>query len=151
MKVLWEKIREALVSALPITAIVYMMALLPWFSFSGTQILTFSISAIFLVVGIGLFNLGADLAMTPMGTHVGAGLSRQKKLWLLLAVCFSLGTLITDPGALNMGSALAGLTRLLGHKAMTVCMVIANRRAHEANTAYKNSIDDLIVKVLERI
>lgn len=49
------------------------------------------------------------------------------------------------------GSALAGLTRLLGHKAMTVCMVIANRRAHEANTAYKNSIDDLIVKVLERI
>ena len=49
------------------------------------------------------------------------------------------------------GSALAGLTHLLGHKAMTVCMVIANRRAKEANTAYKNSIDDLIVKVLERI
>ena len=49
------------------------------------------------------------------------------------------------------GSALAGLARLLGHKAMTVCMVIANRRAHEANTNYKNSIDDLIVKVLERI
>ena len=48
-------------------------------------------------------------------------------------------------------SALAGLARLLGHKAMTVCMVIANRRAHEANTNYKNSIDDLIVKVLERI
>ena len=49
------------------------------------------------------------------------------------------------------GSALAGLSRLLGHKAMTVCMVIANRRAHEANTNYKNNIDDLIVKVLERI
>lgn len=48
-------------------------------------------------------------------------------------------------------SALAGLSRLLGHKAMTVCMVIANRRAKEANAAYKNSIDDLIVKVLERI
>ena len=49
------------------------------------------------------------------------------------------------------GSALAGLSRLLGHKAMTVCMVIANRRAKEANTNYKNSIDDLIVKVLDRI
>lgn len=48
-------------------------------------------------------------------------------------------------------SALAGLARLLGHKAMTVCMVIANRRAKEANTSYKNSIDDLIVKVLDRI
>lgn len=49
------------------------------------------------------------------------------------------------------GSALAGLSRLLGHKAMTVCMVIANRRAKEANTGYKNSIDNLIEKVLERI
>lgn len=49
------------------------------------------------------------------------------------------------------GSAIAGLSRLLGHKAMTVCMVIANRRAKEANTGYKNSIDNLIGKVVERI
>ena len=49
------------------------------------------------------------------------------------------------------GSAIAGLARLLGHKAMTVCMVIANRRAKEANTGYKNSIDNLIKKVVERI
>lgn len=49
------------------------------------------------------------------------------------------------------GSAIAGLSRLLGHKAMTVCMVIANRRAKEANTRYKNSIDNLIEKVVERI
>ena len=48
-------------------------------------------------------------------------------------------------------SALAGLSRLLGHRATTVCMVIANRLAHEANTGYKNSIDDLIETVLERI
>lgn len=48
-------------------------------------------------------------------------------------------------------SAVAGLSRLLGHKAMTCCMVIANRLAKEANTGYKNSIDDLIKIVLERI
>ena len=48
-------------------------------------------------------------------------------------------------------SALAGLARLMGHKAMTVCMVIANRLIKEANTGYKNSIDGLIEKVLERI
>lgn len=47
-------------------------------------------------------------------------------------------------------SALAGLARLLGHKAMTVCMVIANRRIKEANTGYKNSIDTLIKTVLDR-
>ena len=49
------------------------------------------------------------------------------------------------------GSALAGLSTLLGHKAMTVCMVVANRRAKEADTQYKNSIDNLIKKVIERI
>lgn len=48
-------------------------------------------------------------------------------------------------------SALAGLAKLMGHKALTCCMVIANRRAKEANTGYKNSIDGLIKIVLERI
>ena len=48
-------------------------------------------------------------------------------------------------------SALAGLARLMGHKAMTCCMVIANRRAHNANANYKGSIDALIQHVLERI
>ena len=48
-------------------------------------------------------------------------------------------------------SALAGLARLMGHHATTVCMVIANRRAGRADTAYKNHIDDLIRLVLERL
>lgn len=48
-------------------------------------------------------------------------------------------------------SAIAGLARLMGHKAVTVCMVIANRRALNANTAYKNTIDTLITTVLDRI
>ena len=48
-------------------------------------------------------------------------------------------------------SALAGLASLLGHRAMTCCMVIANRYAQKMNTEYKNSIDTLIQKVLDRI
>ncbi len=48
-------------------------------------------------------------------------------------------------------SALAGLAKLMGHRAMTVCMVIANRLIKEANTGYKNSIDTLIKTVLDRI
>ena len=48
-------------------------------------------------------------------------------------------------------SALAGLSLLLGHKAMTCCMVIANRVAGKANPNYKNSIDNLIRLVLDRI
>lgn len=48
-------------------------------------------------------------------------------------------------------SALAGLSKLLGHKATTCCMVIANRLIKEANTGYKSTIDNLIKEVLERI
>ena len=48
-------------------------------------------------------------------------------------------------------SALAGLARLMGHKATTCCMVIANRVAGEANTGYKNQIDNLIKLALDRI
>ena len=95
MKELWTKIKEALISALPITAIVYIMSLTPLFDFSAVELITFTIGAVMLILGIGLFNMGADLAMTPMGSHVGAGLSKQRKLGLLLAVCFVLGMLIT--------------------------------------------------------
>lgn len=49
------------------------------------------------------------------------------------------------------GSAIAGLSLLMGHKAMTVCCVIANRRVEAANTDYKPFIEKLIRTVLERI
>ena len=77
MKQLLEKIKEALVSALPVTAIVYILALTPLFDLSRVELITFTAGAVLLVLGIGLFSLGADLAMTPMGTHVGSGWSRQ--------------------------------------------------------------------------
>ena len=48
-------------------------------------------------------------------------------------------------------SALAGLSALMGHKAVTVCLVIANRRAKEANVDYNAKMNELIQTVLERI
>ena len=95
MKELKGKILEALLSALPITTIVYILSLTPLFHFTMVELITFTVGAVLLVLGIGLFSLGADLAMTPMGSNVGSGLSRQKKLGLLLSVCFVLGMLIT--------------------------------------------------------
>ncbi|MBB3185936.1 nucleoside phosphorylase [Microbacter margulisiae] len=49
------------------------------------------------------------------------------------------------------GSAIAGLSRLMGHKALTVCCIIANRRVHDAFVNYKEAIQTLVEKVLERI
>ncbi len=89
------KLKEALISVLPVTFIVILLNLTPLVNFSEKEIIVFSISALLLILGIGLFNLGADLAMTPMGEYVGSGLTKSKKLNILLIVCFALGLFIT--------------------------------------------------------
>ncbi len=94
-KQLLYKIKEALISVVPVTLIVILLNLTPLVNFSSTELVIFIVSALFLILGIGLFNLGADLAMTPMGEHVGVGLTKSKSLKLLLIVCFALGFFIT--------------------------------------------------------
>ncbi len=89
------KIKEALISVLPVTAIVILLDLTPLVNFSAKETGVFLVCSFFLILGIGLFNLGADMAMTPMGEHMGAGLAKSKKIWLLLTVGFAMGLLIT--------------------------------------------------------
>ena len=90
-----HKIKEALISVMPLSLIVVLLNLTPLVNFTAKEIIVFSVSSLLLVLGIGLFNLGADLAMTPMGEHVGAGLTKSRSLSLLLLVSFALGFLIT--------------------------------------------------------
>lgn len=95
LKILFEKLKEAFASVLPVTLIVLVLSFTPLVDFTTRELLIFAVCAVFLVIGIGLFNLGADLAMTPMGEHVGSGLTKSRKLLLLLSVCFMMGVLIT--------------------------------------------------------
>ncbi len=94
-KILLSKFKESIVSVLPVTAIVLIISFTPLASLSTTETVAFCLSAVGLIVGIALFNLGADLAMTPMGGHVGTGLTKSKKVLILLSVCFVMGLLIT--------------------------------------------------------
>ncbi len=82
-------------SVFPVTAMVFLLNLTPIVNFTTTEMTVFLVSSVFLILGIALFNLGADIAMTPMGEHIGAGLAKSKKITLLLAVCFLMGLLIT--------------------------------------------------------
>ena len=93
--VLIKKLKESLISVAPIVAIVFVLNLTPLINFTTLEMAVFLISAVFLIIGISLFNLGADLAMTPMGEHIGSGLTKLKSLALLLGVCFTMGILIT--------------------------------------------------------
>ena len=95
LSVLFKKIQESAFSVLPIVAIVLILCITPLADLSLAEMLTFIISAVFLIIGIGLFNLGADMAMTPMGEHIGSGLTKLKSVLILLSVAFAMGILIT--------------------------------------------------------
>lgn len=92
------KLKESLISVLPIAVIVIALSFIPLGegqTFTWQEQLTFSVCAIFLILGIGLFNLGADIAMSPMGEHIGSGLTKSRKVGVLISVCFVMGVLIT--------------------------------------------------------
>ena len=94
-KLFFNKIKESLLSILPITLIVIILNLTPLIHLTITEIVVFSVSALFLILGIGLFTLGADVSMTPMGENVGSGITKSRNLKLLVLICFALGFLIT--------------------------------------------------------
>lgn len=90
-----EKLKESLTSVLPVSILVFALSLTPWVDISHYELAVFESAALMLIVGIGLFNLGADMAMTPMGQFVGEGLTKSKRLGILLTVSFLMGLLIT--------------------------------------------------------
>lgn len=106
---LWHKIKESLVSVLPVTLIVIILNLTPLIDLTLYEVAVFSVSAILLILGIGLFNLGADLSMQPMGEQVGSALMKSKKIPIIVIVCFLMGLLITiaEPDLSVLGSQVA--------------------------------------------
>lgn len=89
-----EKVVESLFSVLPIVIIVFILCLY----ISPMQpdlLLTFLVGALMLIIGMGLFSLGAEQSMTPIGNQIGTALTRTKNLPLILAVSFLLGFAIT--------------------------------------------------------
>jgi len=94
-KSLRDKLKEALVSVMPVSLLVFALSVTPWVDISPKELAVFTGAAILLIAGIGLFNLGADMAMTPMGQYIGEGLTKSKKLGILLPICFMMGLLIT--------------------------------------------------------
>ena len=92
--ILLEKLKESLSSVLPVTIIVFILSFI-FFPIKSGMMLTFIIGAVMLILGMGLFTLGADIAMMPIGEHVGSAMTRSRKIWLILLVAFIVGTAIT--------------------------------------------------------
>ena len=91
---LHDKFQESIASVLPITIIVLLLcftvAPIP-----NNMLVFFLMGAVLLIVGMAFFTLGADTAMTPIGTKVGSCITKSRKVWLIVFVSFLLGIIIT--------------------------------------------------------
>ncbi|WP_352408343.1 DUF1538 domain-containing protein [Lawsonibacter hominis] len=93
-KKLKEKISEALSSVLPITVIVLLLSFTLAPMPIGTLLL-FLLGAAMLIVGMGFFSLGADMAMMPIGEQMGRKLGGRWKLIAVAVICFLIGAMVT--------------------------------------------------------
>ena len=116
-----KKFQEALISVLPVAVIVVILNFTPLVNLSALELVVFLVSALFLILGIGLFSIGAEIAMTPMGEQVGSGLSKSKNLKLLLSVCFLMGLLITvaEP---DLSVLAAQVSKVMNGTLLIVCV-----------------------------
>ena len=89
-----EKFKETLKAVLPIIAIVLVLCftIAP---ISPSIILMFLVGGVLLIMGMLLFNVGVDISMTPMGERVGTTMTKSKNIFIMIALSFLLGVMIT--------------------------------------------------------
>ncbi len=89
-----EKTMESLSAVLPITGIMLLLSIILIPMELGTMVM-FLAGAVMLILGMGLFQLGAEMSMTPIGEGIGVQISRTKKNWLVVIIGFIMGAIIT--------------------------------------------------------
>ena len=89
-----EKTRESITAVIPITIIVLMLSIFIVPLEIGT-IALFMTGAVLLIVGMGFFQLGAEVAMTPLGEGIGGQIFKSKRLYTIVPICFFMGVMIT--------------------------------------------------------
>ncbi len=111
---LYEKILESCKAVLPICFIVILLAMT--FTPLSTDVFAlFVIGSIMLVVGMGLFTLGAEMSMTVMGEEIGIKLSESKNSIFTLCICFILGFVVTiaEPDLSVLASQIQSIPNLV--------------------------------------
>jgi hypothetical protein len=120
LKLLLGKLKESALSVIPIIALVlilnYTIAPMPLWN-----LVLFIISAVIMIIGITLFNLGVDVSLIPIGEHIGSSLVKSRRLPLIVILTFVIGVFITvaEPDL----SVLAG--QISGVPNMTIILCVA--------------------------
>lgn len=89
-----EKLKESMASVLPITVIVALLCF-AFIPMDSGLMLSFLVGAGLLVLGMGLFTLGAEMSMSRIGNLIGAGMTKTRRLWLIVVLSLALGAAVT--------------------------------------------------------
>lgn len=108
-----EKLKESFVSVFPITIIVLLLC----FTVAPVPadvLLSFLVGAVMLIIGMGFFTLGADLAMLPLGERVGVHITKTRKIWIILLIGFLIGMIITisEPDLQVLANQVSGISNM---------------------------------------
>ena len=108
-----EKILESVSAVLPITGIVLLLSILLVPVDLGTMVM-FLVGAILLVIGMGFFQLGAEMSMTPLGEGIGVQISKTRRIPLIFLIGFSMGAIITisEPDLQVLAEQVPGIPNL---------------------------------------
>lgn len=108
MKLFLAKLKESALSVLPITVLVLIIGLSVGV-LGGDELWRFLLGGLLLIVGMSFFNAGADVAMVETGNLIGAQITKTKKLWLVIIICFLVGVLVTvaEPDLMVLAEQLA--------------------------------------------
>ena len=112
--ILSEKIRESLSSVLPVTSIVLLL-LVTVFPVPAAMFLAFILGAVLMIIGMGLFTLGAESSMSPIGEYMGSAMTKTKNLLLIIFTSLFLGILVTvsEPDLQVLADQISSIPNLL--------------------------------------
>ena len=101
-------LKESAISVVPISVIVLVLGVLV--GLPQDALIRFIIGSVMLIIGMSLFSLGAEIAMVPIGSQIGASLTKTKKLLIIVLLCFIVGFIITvaEPDLMVLAVQLAG-------------------------------------------
>lgn len=114
MNLIKQNLKESLNSVFPIAAIVLVLSMTITPISAGETIL-FLMGAVFLVFGMSLFTMGAEMSMQPLGSQIGASVAKSGKVWLIAFVAFIIGIAITvsEPDLQILASQISDIPGIL--------------------------------------
>ena len=90
-----NKLKSSLLSVIPVVTVVFVLHFTKASVFTGKELTVFGISSALIVIGMCLFNIGAESSMQKMGEFIGSTVTKRRSIWFLILIFFLFGLFVT--------------------------------------------------------